>query len=180
MSRIILFIPLIMLTACQGLPTKSEDSPYYDIPAGSILVLNETITIPAERTSVYLQNGKILHYSMVDPYYPHCQFDVRTIKDTSQIVSRDKFIIYKVGHWTSAIDNGIKRVGLRILSSGGNGLSPQTYATILYLQSDRQPDVLTMTCQHWEDPVDAEFLTIKQIRRTLGSVFTLELLKESI
>ncbi|NNG14194.1 MAG: hypothetical protein HKM22_03455 [Gammaproteobacteria bacterium] len=55
------------------------------------------------------------------------------------------------------------------------GAPNENYMTVLYLHSDRQPDVFRMTCQHWEAPSDAQHLTIKQIRQALGDLFTLKL-----
>ena len=177
MARIALVLPLILLTACQGGVMKNEESPFYDVPAGSELILNETIKIPAGRTSVYLQGGKVLPYSQIDPYNPHCQFDIRTKKDVPQTINKDKFVIYKIGHRIGGLKRQIKVAGLRVFSGGnGNGgPSHETFATILYLRSENQPDILTMTCQHWADPTDAEYLTIKQMRKAMGSVFVLKL-----
>ena len=47
------------------------------------------------------------------------------------------------------------------------------YATMMHLSSERQKDVYRMTCQHWEDIRDDRHLTITQMRKAMGEVFTL-------
>jgi len=52
------------------------------------------------------------------------------------------------------------------------------YATLMYLNSEKQKDVYRITCQHWEDVMDDRHLTIKQMRQAMGDVFTLNLKKD--
>ena len=60
-----------------------------------------------------------------------------------------------------------------ILAGGDGGSSPIPYATVFDLRSDTQPDVLRMTCMHWEDPTDARFLTLSEIRQALGDYISI-------
>jgi len=178
--RLFVFLLPFLLLACDTVPAKSEDSPYYSIPAGSMLVLHQTVTIPTNRASVYLQGGRITPFSDVDQYYPHCKFELNTLKDVPQMVEPDTFEIYKVAHGVDYAGSGLTvvvAVGLSVrgASNSGGGPSPEPYATVLFIRSAKQADVRVMTCQHWEDPTDARHLTISEVRKVLGSVFTLEL-----
>ena len=47
------------------------------------------------------------------------------------------------------------------------------YATMLYLHSERQNDVYRMTCQHWEEIRDGRYLSVAQMRKAMGEIFTL-------
>jgi len=47
--------------------------------------------------------------------------------------------------------------------------------TIMDLYSAKQPEVIRISCQHWSEPNDGEHLNIKEIRKTLGNIFTLSL-----
>ena len=60
----------------------------------------------------------------------------------------------------------------------GDGGSPETYATHLYLRSARQPDVYQLTCQQWGYPPQGEHVSINDMRRALGTVFTLHTIPE--
>ena len=59
--------------------------------------------------------------------------------------------------------------------SGDAGPSHVDYMTVMYLESVKQPDVLRITCTHWEDPVEAEFLSIQQMRKAMGKILTLNI-----
>jgi hypothetical protein len=60
-------------------------------------------------------------------------------------------------------------------NSSNRGSAIQTFATILYLRSERQPEALRLTCGHWDYPPWATHLSIAQIRQTLGEVMTLRI-----
>jgi len=50
-----------------------------------------------------------------------------------------------------------------------------TYTTSMMLASSRQPDVLRLSCKHWESITDDNFLSISEMRGALGEIFTLRL-----
>jgi hypothetical protein len=58
---------------------------------------------------------------------------------------------------------------------GKSDVSSKSYAWVIHLRSSRQPDVLRMTCGRWDYPGAASRLTIREIRDTLGELFTLRL-----
>jgi hypothetical protein len=43
------------------------------------------------------------------------------------------------------------------------------------LSSDVQPDVLRLSCMHWEDISIDKYLSVTQMRYALGKLFTLQL-----
>ncbi len=174
MARLALVLALTLLSACQALAEKGEDSPYYTVPAGSKLLLHKPLTIPAFKAGVYLQGGEVLPYKDIDAYYPHCKFEVKDVKDTPQSIEPDEFAVYKVveGEDYSAVAYP-RLASLGVISAGGAGRV--MYFTSFYLRSAKQPNVMLLICQHWEDPTDAEYLTVSQIRKTLGEFFTLKL-----
>jgi hypothetical protein len=179
--RSIVFLTSLLLLACNTVVVNNEDSPFYSIPVGSKLVLHQTVTVPASRASLYIQGGRIAPYSDINQYHPHCKFELNTIKDVPQIVEPDRFEVYKVVHGVDYAGGGFAVVGNLGFSFAGrsntNGPSPEPYATILYLRSVKNPDARVMTCQHWEDPTDARHLTIDEIRKALGNIFTLVLMQ---
>ena len=177
MARLALVLALTLLSACQALAEKGEDSPYYTVPAGSKLLLHKPLTVPAFKAGVYLQGGKVLSHKDVDEYYPHCKFEVKDVKDTPQSIEPDEFVVYKVveGEDYSALAYP-RLAGLGVISAG-NGAGRVMYFTNFYLRSAKQPHVMLLICQHWEDPTDAEYLTVRQIRIALGEFFTLKLAK---
>ncbi|UCE88088.1 MAG: hypothetical protein JSW10_06830 [Pseudomonadota bacterium] len=174
----ILTASALAIYGCQGGPqTKAspEDSLFYTIPAGSRLTLNRPLAIPAGKAAVFLADGEIKALTAIDPYYPHCKFEVLHIRRTEQIVEADTFTVRRVQLEEFAQDTApVQLAGMLLADSA----SPEPWATHLYLDSPRQPDVLRMSCQHWEDPPMANHLTVRQIRTALGDWFTLTLATE--
>jgi hypothetical protein len=183
MRRIVLLsVFIFLLNACQTTSYEGkEDSPYYQVPVGSGLTLHQDIEIPPHRVGVYLQDGQIKPLSQINRYYPHCKFEVLKIRDIPQIVHADTFMIEKVaqeitdmvdagGIWLAGIS-----LGIGINMHGGDGASVQTFATRLNLRSAKQPDVYLLSCGQWAYPSEGQHVSIREIRRVLGKIFTLQL-----
>jgi hypothetical protein len=182
-SRALVLCVAALLSACSTARYQGdESSPYYVIPTGTRVVLKQALTIPPEQVGVYIQNGKVLPWPEVNAYYAHCKFELRDRKDTEQNVNPDEFIVTRVvqdvvhmvnwGRWQTA---GVS-MGIRVGDMDG-GASVRTYATYIYLGSDRQPRVFRLGCGHWAYPGTryAEHLSIAQMRKALGDLVTLEL-----
>lgn len=165
----------LAIGGCQGgaqAKASAEDSLFYTIPAGSRLTLNRPLTIPAGQASVYLAGGEISPLATIDPYYPHCKFEVLRIERTDQTIEPDTFTVRRVQVEEFAQHAApVQLASLQLVDSA----SPEPWATHLYLESAQQPEVLRMSCQHWEDPPAANHLTVRQIRSALGEWFTLTL-----
>jgi hypothetical protein len=172
--KTILLLLSVTLAACQYVPPRGEDSPLISPQAGSMLHLNRPLRIAAHNASVIIRDGKpeYSYFRLGGAYYPHCDFELRTRAKVERVVEPDIFTVTRV---VREIENVMLAPVVVASSDGANGPPHENYMTILYLHSDRQPDVLRMTCQHWEDPNDGQHLTIKQIRQALGDLFTLQL-----
>ena len=174
---------LAMLAACSTTRDHGdESSPYYLVSIGARVLLKQALAIPPQQVGVYIQNGKVLPWSEINAYYAHCKFELRDRKDTEQKVDPGEFIVTRVvqdvvhmvsgGHAQTAGLSWSARIGTM-----DDGASVQTYATYLYLGSDRQPQVFRLGCGHWAYPGSryAEHLSIAQMRKALGDLITLEL-----
>lgn len=168
-----LLIFSLMLAGCQYVPPRDIDSPFFSPPAGSQLRLTRPLTIPANDAGVFIQYGKP-QYSVWQPdrYYPNCDFELYSRASHERVVEPDTFTVTRT---VRGIDNVMLAPAVVASSDTGNGAPHENYMTVLYLHSDRQPDVFRMTCQHWEDPNEGDHLTVKQIRQALGDLFILEL-----
>ena len=161
------------LSACQSASVHTDVALSYDIQPGSSIKLNSSITIPAHTATTYIQGGKISSFKLVDQYYPHCALTVRHVKDRQKKIEKDNFIIYRI-QWfeASKINPDYKFASL---ADSNGGISHFEYQTIMYLRSELQPDVLSLTCQYWGDPSESDHLTIDEIHQTLGELLTLKL-----
>lgn len=179
MARALMLAVVILLGACQTSYQGNEDSPYYMVPVGSTLILNNDITIPPYKAGVYIQGGQIMPLSQVNKYYPHCKFEVLKIRDAPQAVKADTFVIEKVvQEITDTVDTGqllIAGSSIGINIGDRDGPSVQTYATRMNLHSERQPEVFRLSCGQWAYPSQGQQVTINEMRKALGNMFTLQL-----
>lgn len=162
----------LLLSACAMPVVDRFDYPPYKIPVGSVLVLNQAITIPAGHTRAIIQHGKVVTRKQSDQYYPYCEFEVLTLKDTDQVVNPDRFIVHK---FSRQRDTSSQTVMFASLSMFGFDPPLIAYNTILYLSSQKQPDVYRISCMYWTDDSLDNFLTVNQLKKTLGNLFTLQI-----
>lgn len=176
---LMLMVVVVLLGACQTSYLGNEDSPYYKVPVGSRLILNNDIAIPPYKAGAYIQGGLILPLSQVNKYYPHCKFEVLKIREAPQTIKADTFVIDKVvQEITDTVDTGRLRlagIGIGINIGASDGPSVQAYATRLNLHSDRQPEVFRLSCGQWAYPNQGQQVTINEMRKALGNLFTLQL-----
>ena len=187
---------LLVLSACastrESNGVKDESSVFYAVPVGSLLVLNQDLTIPENQVAIYVQGGEIMRYKEVNKYLPNCKFEVYKISEQARIVKADTFTISKVvddiesSSWQSnvqlaAVNESITdRAQMGGAYHGWNPVSAMfegsemfNYATLMYLYSDKQKDVYRLTCQHWESILDNNHLSVTQMRIAMGEIFTL-------
>lgn len=178
MRKLILLFLIMALTSCTAGP-YSVSSPYYRIPAGSRLVLKQTLTIPPNSARIYIQYGKVITPKERDQYYAHCWFLSRKVLDTAQIITPDTFIVTK----TQKYEDDVQIQGAYLLASlhgatmktSDGGPTAVEYSTTLTIHSDTQPDINQFVCSYWEDPLDAKHLTVAEIRKTLGDIADIQL-----
>ena len=106
----------------------------------------------------------------VNPYHPYCALDLHRRMDTPQTVAAGEFTVRKI---SQAIIQTRRAPGA-VLASGGSP-SFEIYNTILELRSEHQLQVARLTCAQWVYPPQQRHVTINEMRRALGNVFTLQL-----
>ena len=168
-SRGLLVLAGLTFGGCQ-LPPDYPASIISGITAGSVLELHREITIPADRASIFIQNGEVLPHAAVDQYRLHCKWESRLRSPQAQRIDPDRFIIQQLQvdddyTWLSPLPKKDMRL---VLAS--DGPSPQNYAIVMHLYSAKQTAILRLVCSHWEDPVDARFPTLEQINLTLEDI----------
>jgi hypothetical protein len=178
--RISLLVLLALtLVACQTTEVLPVTSPYYLIPVGSRLVLNKPIEIAPTSATVRLQFGKIVSRWDSQDFEPLCVFESRIVGEKAQVIEPDSFEIIRVRRDYNPLSAQAEPHARPVGSFGGNGGARFYYKTELFLRSDKQPQILVMTCQHaWEtgsSGLDLRPLTVEEIRQALGTYFTLQL-----
>lgn len=176
-----------LLASCQTSTYEgNENSPFYPVPAGSTLTLTRNLTIPAEQVAVFLQGGEVVASGGINQYYPHCKFELHRRLDKAQTVQADRFEIIKVtqeiGH--SVTLDGLRLAGVSVgiginIGSRGDGASLQTYSTRMTLRSARQPEVFRLSCGQAALTHEGQHVSINEMRKALGNVFTLNVAKKN-
>lgn len=180
----LLVLLTLSLTACQSTAELPKTSPYFKIPVGSYLVLNQALEIAPTSATVRLQFGQIISRFDTQDFEPTCVLESNNVDATAQRIEPDRFKIIRVRQGDNALSaqaqppTGLISVSTRFVSGGGR----QYFKTELFLRSEKQPQVLAMTCQHAREAGSTLFelrpLTVAEIQQALGAYFTLQLRDE--
>jgi len=170
---LVLLISLLSLLASCTVPvTKDPDSQFYSVQAGSKLILHKPVEIIANTARTFFQNGKIIAEKDLNIYYPHCSITTLNITDKTRTIQPTTFNIYKVADDEEEASLTIKYVA-RNLMSHTDGPTIIGQASYYYLKSNDEPDVARLECIQWGDPFYVKYVSINDIRQTLGNYFSL-------
>ena len=162
-------LPLwLLLAACRILEDAGE-ARADRIPLGTLLDLHRDLTIPPDQAGVFIRGTPI---GDRDRYDAACRLEVRSVALTPRTVRADRFTVVRVvWDWErfSQRESGLRRV--RLFDRDGPALL--RFSTVLYLRSDRQPDVFRLVCSHLQDSAQSpRHLTAAEIRTVLAPVVT--------
>lgn len=185
MKKIVVLLFVLLTSSC-SLSIVYPPATIKDLlPVGSTLQLTLPLNIPAQRSYIYIANGKVAplkNYNTVDVYEPYCMFGFD--KESSQprqimpdnfevtrVIERDDYIASL--NYKKIAPGYNRKVGLvNAVNFSGEDAGPGIVmsATIIDLYSDKQSDVKKMTCGHWDEPHIVEPLTLKELKTALGKL----------
>ena len=145
---------LVPLAGCQMMQSTDPGKINFRIPAGSKLVLNRELTIPAGVAHVILQHGE--PGPAANEWDVNCRFEVRNLGP--RVIQPDTFLITSSSSQRDWV----------------NQPSTMRFYKVFYLRSEREPDIMPMYCQYWSDPLIGQPFTIRQVQEALGGYFTFE------
>jgi len=166
-----------LLTGCAvGTPYLPGPTAHTVVKPGSILKLNKPLTISPREAGVRIQNGKIANDNF-DQWQPNCRLEIRDPVTTNQVIEPDDFTITQVGiEYQFVQSEPIKLAAVGIsFAGGGASATAERMRTNFFLQSEKQPQVTRLLCQHWENPEDSRHLMLNEIEQALGDFFTFQL-----
>ena len=175
MKHLALLAVAIFLGSCQPAYLKSgqpnPDSPNFDVPVDSELVLHKDVTFPPYRKDMFFQKGKTSDYAAVNQWLPYCALSIDVKNKIPQIVKADRFVVQKVER---KFLFQLAAADVQVAQLDPSGFQEwQVLATVMELSSDRQPGVVQLTCAAWGLPQDISNVTLNTIRQALGDVATL-------
>jgi hypothetical protein len=170
-----------VLSGCQtSSHIGDENSPFYVVPAGSRLLLQQELQIPPNSLAAYIQNGRVMQNSEVQHYYPFCKFELNQISATARTVQPDEIVVTKgsqqrlKGATALAAPVMLARRGLHMSSlDNDDRTTMESFTTRMDLRSEKQPDIFRLSCAVWDDSGIGKHVSIANIRQTLSGVFTL-------
>ena len=174
----------VLLAGCGPLLIRNEATREYVPLRNASLELHREVVVPPERARVFFQRGVV--QSGINEYRPHCELAVRKLDDRPQMIHADRFTVERVsadivhvvssGNVVLAVNAGIELVSGGGGDGGGDGEGRQMKTYILYLRSDRQPDVLSLVCGGaFDTPALATRPSLQDIGNALGDYATLVL-----
>lgn len=173
-----LVMPLLLISCVQQ-AVRDPDSPFYRVPVGSRIVLNQPLEVRAGHTRVFLQRGAVTGFSDLDQYWPSCSFEVRDLRQEPQQIAPDTFTVRQVQQGYTQI------VGQPQLQVAGLGLFSLTEREIgqplvsryydIWLASDQQPNVMRLRCfGAMADLSQAWLPRYPEIEAVLGTIATID------
>lgn len=174
----------LILAACQPLVKRDENYPYYHPPAGTTVVVQQSIDVPPGRTRAFFQNGDPVTYAERNRFHPSCEFEILTLDQTVRTIRPGEFRVKRVIIKRDQVADSGKRmvagIGIGIGLGTGDGPGDIMEVVEMRLQSADQPDVYRLVCRGGEDnPADARPPSIREMRTALGDYATLELPPET-
>ena len=161
-----LLVIFSVLLGCQSTPTAT--SPI------ATLVLNERLTVPADRAAVAVQAGDVMDGNRVDRYRPYCRFELTHLSGAARQIAPRRFAIVRRYETVPAAraPQGLRYAGL--MSASGDP-SYLVFATVFELAAN-DAGLSRLSCQHWEVPTPnpPRHLTQDEISSALGTLARLE------
>jgi hypothetical protein len=150
------FLPVtvILISACTTSQSTDPSKLSFKIPKGSTLTLNKALEIPDNKTHATLQFGKAVTDRERKDYNLNCRFDVK--KFGPRTLEPEEFRIRRSEdgqEWISQAAGIIR------------------YYSDVYLDSDKDTDVIKLTCQEQGSKIDRTF-TVSDMEKALGDYFT--------
>jgi hypothetical protein len=165
---------IIALSACQSSMVITDDTRMFAAGQGSSLKLNQYVQIPAQKARVYFQLGKPVLADQLDKFKPWCELEIKTLKDTTQTLAPDLFTITKIDNDSQFIEQNLD-VGRGVAAFGSQAYDLVPYATLMYVQSTNQPDVLRLICVRKARPATQGYPTLREMRAVLGDFIHLDI-----
>jgi hypothetical protein len=174
-SLILVVVAFLTLAGCQQSASVRGSGQYVHLE-GRQVTLHLPLPVAAGKARVFLQqdgpqSARVMA-SGFDQYRPHCAFEIRSVDHQGVEIAPDTFQIVRVQRsLQQVVDSGSMQLAATQLALvglwGGRSAYHEGYHFMLY--SERQPDVMRMSCYGvYAEPPDLAPPTLPEIRAALG------------
>jgi hypothetical protein len=179
MKHLMIILITVSLIGCTDVPLTSSNPGLYSLPEGSILKLNQALTIPARKARTGIQYGKPTRG--VDKWHPYCEVVVNTLSDSQATIVPGNYRVTKIRRAQIPYAGTQPDGGNLLASTSAAGLtiaqSPSyawLYKTTVSLESTDYPDIRQIECGAvFGTGYDARHMTVREFEETVGKVITL-------
>jgi len=158
MTRLLLLLSALSLYGCTHWHSDDPNSLSFTLPEGSLVSLNQPLTIPEGYTHTVIQFGKETDDYDKKDYEINCRVDFREFGPRT--IAPEKFTIER----TEDGSNWISRPSIL------------RFYTEIYLSSQQSTDIIKIVCQQYGDSIDRNF-TVSEMQQTLADIITFDYLQ---
>lgn len=90
------FLAAALLAGCASTASDDPDSRYYQIPAGTQVIVRQAIDIAAGSAHATLQRGQRIAPEALRRYEPFCEIEVNDVRDAAQQVRPGRFAVTRI------------------------------------------------------------------------------------
>lgn len=178
-----------LLAGCAPISVTDVSSSYYQLPAGTTVIVRQAITIPPETAHVTLQDGRIVTIDHLRRYEPFCEFEVNDVLESEQQVRPGRFSAARIIRQQILGTTG--RPVLLAANTVAGSENDAATATILLaalddplrlnevrfrLQSAEQANVRELRCAGgWAFISTVAYPTLAEMNRALGALISIEI-----
>jgi hypothetical protein len=154
MTRVLAILLTATLLGCASIEaTRDPSSPFFVIPVGSVIEVHQPLEIVPGSARIWFQRGRATVGR--DWYTPSCNLEIRTLdRERTQTVMPGTFVIRRVQLMEEWVQLRDPQMQLAAVGFGGalrvgdydGGPMGMWRGYHLWLESEKQPDVLRMTC----------------------------------
>lgn len=181
----ILAISMLVLAACsKSVAVRDAVGRQSRQLQGADLVVNSPLPVMAGKARIFVQDGSVsggdggFFSRSYDQYRPHCAFEIRSVSHNGFTIQPDTFKITRVqGSMQQVVQRRPVQLAALHLAGGfdggmGGGAYHEGYH--FWLESDRQPEVMRMSCYGaYAQFPDLRPPTLQEVTQALGAVATL-------
>ena len=159
---------LVSLTACQTGLTPQPGDTADPVLAITTVTLNTDFAVRADFAGEYIQSGFITPFNSISLYHTFCKLELRRPAPQERTIAAGAFTI-------SRIYREMEFVGFARQMFAGDGSSGMVMSrTVMFLQSEEQPDIFRLSCMKQDFSFYASQPTLEEMQTALGDILTLQ------
>ena len=155
LNKLTALLCITLLAGCETAAMRDPGSPFFVIPAGTVLELKQELEVPSGQAHVKFQHGAIT--GSFDDFVVGCRLNVKNLGPLT--LQPERFSVTR-----AEVDERWE-------------IYPtlKAFYRILYLHTAQQPEVQSLRCRYQTGGLEGRDISVPQIREALGKYFSLHI-----